>query len=69
MDKRVINLRQNLQEDVHIGFSVTQKSGKVELTLHINEGKGSKNPRSGLLFRLSERKITRENSRYRWEHP
>ena len=37
---------QNLKEDDHIGFSVSQKSGKVELTHRINEEKGSKNPRS-----------------------
>ena len=30
MEKWVINLRQNLKEDGHIGFSVTQKSGKTE---------------------------------------
>lgn len=43
MEKWVINLQQNLKEDGHIDFSVTQKSGKVELTHLINEGKGSKN--------------------------
>ena len=43
MDKWLINLRQNLKEDGHIGFSVTQKSGKVELTHRINEVKSSKN--------------------------
>ena len=36
MDKWVINLRQNLKEDAHIGFSVNQKSGKVEPTHRIN---------------------------------
>ena len=36
MNKWIINLRQNLQEDGHIVFAVTQKSGKVELTHRIN---------------------------------
>ena len=56
MDKWVINLRQNLKEDGHIGFSVTQKSGKVELTHRINEGKGSKNPRSSVTVPIEWKK-------------
>ena len=56
MDKWVINLRQNLKEDGHIGFSVTQKSGKVELTHRINEGKGSKNRRSSVTVPIEWKK-------------
>jgi len=56
MEKWVINLRQNLKEDGYIDFYVTQKSGKVELTHRINEGKGSKNPYSSVTIPIEWKK-------------
>ena len=53
-------MRQNLKDDGHIGFSVTQKSGKVELTHCINEGKGSKNTHTSFTVPINQKK---ENKR------